>query len=159
MQKILLISCDSIPFCHLIAQSLCDRFDRILLIGVNDFQKFIYSALGKDNPSGEPRKQLHGIGIEGAVATAAAANKAQYGAIIIDQLISKDILSNYRESFYKHGIKEINIVSVCSEDNPSRLNTETLGQVALEYSNENEHLHIADLIQDLIGRGETSYAL
>ena len=71
MQKLLLISGDSAPFYRLVAEALCDRFDKMLLIEVADFKKFIYSGLQPDNQTEKITTQQHNIGIAGATATAA----------------------------------------------------------------------------------------
>ena len=155
MQKILLISGDSALFYRLVAEALCDRFDRMLLIDVADFKKFIYSGLQPDNQTEKVISQQHGIGIEGTIATAAAALKAQYGVIVLDHFPSRTTLADYQHLFAKHGIEEVNAVSLRLTDSEDKSVPTWLNGRTISYEQEDQYLVIADLIQDLVGKGET----
>ena len=154
MQKLLLISGDSAPFYRLVAEALCDRFDKMLLIEVSDFKKFIYSGLQPDNQTEKITTQQHNIGIEGATATAAAALEARYGVIILDHVSNKSALAHYEHLITKHGIEEVNVVSLRMAENNADGDTPELFGKVISYEREDQYLEIADLIQDLIGKGE-----
>ena len=155
MQKLLLISGDSAPFYRLVAEALCDRFDKMLLIEVSDFKKFIYSGLQPDNQTEKIITQQHNIGIEGATATAAAALKARYGVIVLDHVSNASTPAHYENLLTKHGVEEVNAVSLRMTKNTIDGHPpEQYGKV-ISYEREDQYLEIADLIQDLIGKGET----
>ena len=154
-----MISGDSYPFCKVVAQALCDRFDRILLIEVNAFHQFIYSALGHNKASDEHSIQLHRISIEGAVATAAAANSARFGVIIVDELHTEKMIDNYRTSFAKHGIREVQMVSLLSAEHDNNPRATISKSATLRYSSSEEYLRVADLVQDLVGKNMTAISL
>lgn len=159
MQKVLLISGDSTQFCQLVAEALCDRFDRMLLIQVSDFKRFIYSGLQPDNQTQQIATQQRMIGIEGATATAAAALRAQYGVIIIDEFIGPDILSHYEYLFKENVIAELNLISLQPASSEPDNNQINVGEKIIQYHHEDQYLMIADLIQDLVGKGETIVTL
>jgi len=155
LQKVLLISGDSAPFYRLVAEALCDRFDRMFLIEVLDFKNFIYSGLQPDNQTEKILTQQHEIGMEGATATAAAALRAQYGVIILDHFSNRNILSHYKHLFEKHGIQEVNAVSLRLTISETKSEPAQRDGTVIPYEREDQYLIIADLIQDLIGKGET----
>jgi len=156
LQKLLLISGDSAPFYRLVAEALCDRFDKMLLIEVSDFKKFIYSGLQPDNQTEKIITQQHNIGIEGAMATAAAALEARYGVIILDHVSNESTLAHYEHLLTKHGIEEVNAVSLRATENKTEGDPQELYGKVISYEREDQYLVTADLIQDLIGKGETA---
>ena len=54
----------------------------------------------------------------------------------------------------KHGIEEVNVVSLRMAENNADGDTPELFGKVISYEREDQYLEIADLIQDLIGKGE-----
>ncbi len=159
MQQILIISGDSPTFNLLVGHALCDRYDRMLLIEVSEFQNFIYSGFIADTSESEAKRVQNRIVIEGAVATAAAANRAKYGAIIIDNSITLETLRLYGSAFHARGTNEVHFVSLKSSLHGADSVPEHLGKITLEYDDPGNYLSVADSIQDLVGRNETVFSL
>ena len=95
----------------------------------------------------------------GATATAAAALRAQYGVIIIDEFIGPDILSHYEYLFKENVIAELNLISIQPASSEPDNNQINVGEKIIQYHHEDQYLMIADLIQDLVGKGETIVTL
>jgi len=152
MQQVLLLSGSENSDISEVANALCERFDKMLLLRVTDMNQFIQAGrqeIGDATASAIEQKILR---IKNSISIAANAIDIRYGVIIIDDLDDMSI-EIYKTECRKSNVAPVHVIFL---DQPSSTisNHELIGRV-LDCGSELNSYEKADQIQKIIGSNQS----
>ena len=152
MQQVLLLSGTEDSDISAVANSLCERFDKMLLLRVADMNQFIQAGLQEIGVVTTSAIEQKILGIRNSISIAANAIDMRYGVIIIDYLDEMSI-EIYKTECLKLNVAPVHLIFL--NQSSTTINNPELIDHVLDCDLELSPVEKADQIQKIIGSNQS----
>ena len=152
MQQVLLLSGSEDSDISAVANALCERFDKMLLLRVADMNQFIQAGLQEIGVVTTSAIEQKILGIRNSISIAANAIDMRYGVIIIDDLDEMSI-EIYKTQCRKSNVAPVHIIFL--NQSSATINNPKLMRHVLDCDLELNPVEKADQIQKIIGSNQS----